>query len=152
MPIFHAEPMDLPVIAEMGMAMAAESPKFRQLGYDPEKAEDVFERLMVNDSLWVAIVEGEVVGAIGGVVTPYWWGSASYGLDMFNYLMPEHRGGLLGARLVRTLEAWAAEQGAQEMIMGVSSGIHPERTGELYQRLGYEQTAVAYSKPLTSGA
>ena len=70
--------------------------------------------------------------------------------DLGVYVAPEHRGSGLASQLVRVLEAWAREEGAVEVQLGISSQIHAERTGKLYERLGYQQTGLVFTKHIGS--
>ena len=40
---------------------------------------------------------------------------------------------------------WSKEHGAAVINMGITTGVHAERTGQLYSRLGLQQTGLLYS-------
>lgn len=40
----------------------------------------------------------------------------------------------------------AEEHGAALINMGITTGVHEERTGDLYSRLGLSRTGLLYSK------
>jgi GNAT superfamily N-acetyltransferase len=48
-----------------------------------------------------------------------------YGL----FVAPEHRGGSAGPRLARAFIEWSKEHGAAVINMGITTGVHAERTG-----------------------
>jgi len=68
--------------------------------------------------------------------------------DDLLFVKASHRGGTVAIRMVRGLERWASARGAREVFLGVSTGIAVERTGRLYQRLGFRHVGGVYSKQL----
>lgn len=63
--------------------------------------------------------------------------------DLLVYVVPEHRGGMAGVRMIRMLEAWARKRGADGMMLGQSTGVGDiERVRALYERMGYRLTGV----------
>jgi GNAT superfamily N-acetyltransferase len=61
------------------------------------------------------------------------------------YVTPEHRG-RTGMRLIKAFEAWAWDRGADEITLGISTEVDPERTAALYARLGYRRSGITTIK------
>lgn len=135
-----AQLADVAAIVEMGRAMHAESPTYRDTSFDPDKVARLAEALIGGDApgvLLVATARGELAGLFAGVAVQRWFGDDWVATDIAVYVKPDHRGGSAFARLVRAFEAWAADRGIPEVTIGVTTGVHAERTVHAYQRLGY---------------
>ncbi len=150
MQIRPAQPHDLVQLLEMGRLMHAESPRFRPVPFSTEKAQQLIEQLISRGGAFVAEVDGALVGMFGGVVFEHFFSTTKMAADVVLYVTPEYRGGSLAARLVHAFERWAIEAGADELVLGVSTGIEAERTAGLYERLGYERSGISLLK--TAGA
>lgn len=137
---------DLPAILELGGRMHRES-RFRALSFDLQKVGDIFGQLIGGAGIvLVAEVEGRIVGGIAAAVVEYWFSRAKVAQDFALFIEPEHRGGMLAARLLHKYEDWAREQGAHAVEMGVNTGVHVDQTGKMLERLGYPQVAVLHAK------
>ena len=130
---------DIPVLIDMGAAMHKES-RYEKLDFDPEKLRHLGTNMLDQPDGWLCLVaerDSEVIGFCIGYVAPHFFGND----------LPEHRGGMIGARLVKAYDAWCSEKGVKEPLLGVSAGITPDRTGQLYERLGYTEKYTVYKKP-----
>lgn len=133
---------DLSILVEMGRALHAESPRYRGMRYDPDKVRRLARELTGNllaelGAVFVAEEAGEVVGVAAVVAAERWFGPDRYVTDLTMYVKPEHRGGSAFVKLVKALEDWAAQQGVQDIDLGVSTDVHTDRTVRAYERLGY---------------
>lgn len=138
----RAVPGDVPDLVEMGRALHAESPTYSPKGFDPAKVRALAERLTgpcspEDTAVFVAVAGRQIVGMFVGVVADSWFGHERKASDLTVYVKPEHRGGTAFVRLLHAFEAWADERGAVECDIGVSTGIHVDRTVHAYQRSGY---------------
>ena len=46
--------------------------------------------------------------------------------------------------MLKMFKAWAAEKGASELYMGVTTNVSADRTGELLQRMGFKHVGGNY--------
>lgn len=136
---------DIPALIELGRAMHAESPRFSRHPYSPAKTAGTIDFLLANGAVFVAVKGGQAVGMMGGMVAPGWFTDEATAIELAVYVTPEHRG-LIGARLIRTYEAWAFAHGAAEVVLGITTGIHTERTAAFYERLGYQRAGITTVK------
>ena len=140
---------DIPVLIDMGAAMHEES-RYANLDFDPEKLRLLGETMLGDPDSWLALVaerDGDIIGFCCGYVAPHFFGNELTSGDLAIYVVSEHRGGTIGARLVKEYTAWCEAQGVREPLLGVSAGITPDRTGQLYERLGYTEKYTIYKKP-----
>jgi len=142
---------DLPALIEMGRALHDESPRYRDMAFNPEKLRRLFEQLQGTlltepGCCLVAEHDGYITGMTVGIIAQRWFSDDVFLSELTMYVRPAHRGGSTFRRLVKALEDWAAGQGIQDMALGVSTEIHPEATVRMYQRLGYELAGYSMVK------
>lgn len=140
---------DVGAVMEMGRAMHAESPSLRGLDYDEAKVLNLIEFLIANPNsggVLVAEIEGKIGGMLLFFVAEHFFGKDKYASDLCVYLRPEHRGGRGFLRLIRAFETRAGELGVAEKLLGISTGVHPERTAAALTRLGYDRATIGLRK------
>jgi GNAT superfamily N-acetyltransferase len=96
----------------------------------------------------VAVQEGDVVGLLYGIVTEHFFADMCYATNVMLYVAPEARGSWAVVKLIRRFERESRARGADEILIGNTSGINAARTVQLYARLGYHPVganAVKYS-------
>ena len=88
------------------------------------------------NAAFLAETAGEVTGALLAVVVPRDFSDTLIACETTLYIRPAHRGGRTLPRLIEAYKAWARAQGARKAYLGVSTGIHPQRTVRAYEKLG----------------
>ena len=133
-----AQPSDAPAVAAL----------VTQLGYPTAPAEmrGRLERLLAHPehSMVVAEAEGEVVGLVAAQL--------GYALEFdgvycrINGLVvdAQWRGRGLGTLLMRHLESWCKERGAQSLLL--TSGNHRREAHRFYETLGFSATGLRFIK------
>lgn len=91
--------------------------------------------------------DGEITGAIGGLVHPNIYGRELIAEEFFWFIEPQHRGG--GVQLYRRFEAWAREQCAEWIQMAHLRDLMPSKVARFYEREGYTAIETRYEKRLT---
>lgn len=142
--IRKAEKYDIPAILALGSAMHVES-RYSRFDYDEEKYRGLVERVISHGIALVAEANGEVAGVFLGVVSPHFFGNDLCSTDFIQYVLPRFRGGMTGIRLIKTYIEEARRAGVKDICIGNSSGIATERTGKLYERLGFQLHGGDYS-------
>lgn len=143
---------DIEVMADMGQALHDESPRFASRSYSKDKVMRLGEHLLgtmmggPRGCMLIAEKGDEPIGMMVGFVTEDWFGHDKVASDYTFYVKPEHRGGRAAVMLLKTFEQWAREQGAVEIMPGVSTLIHEGKTQRFYEKLGYRFTGVLLSK------
>jgi GNAT superfamily N-acetyltransferase len=137
---------DIEPMVEMGADMHAEG-AFAALDYSREKCRELGHRYIQSpDTNFGAVAEedGKIVGMFMGYVTDYYFGNDKIACDILWYVVPEARGSRAGIKLLKAFQVWAAQCGASEVCIGVSTAVEFERTGMLLQRLGYAHVGGNY--------
>lgn len=138
-----ATPDDLPAIVVLGRVMHQES-SFAPMDYDVDRVKETISDLM-NKSQFVVVAEdtnGEVIGSMAGMCTQSWFGSDMVANDLALFIHPDHRGGMLAVKLIKTFVHWAKLAGAKQIRPGVVTG---SRTAEaLYDRLGFTRCGATF--------
>ncbi len=91
-------------------------------------------------------VDGQIVGAIGGMVYPDPNDADLVASEMFWFVDPAARGG--GIRLFSAFEDWAKQRGAKRIAMIHLQSLAPEALERLYLRKGYRKIESHYFKTL----
>lgn len=142
---------DLDALVEMGRAMHLESPAYRETVYDETKVRAVYRGLAgtllaPGGCAFVAEHAGAIVGMAVAICGTRWFNSDTFVSDLVVYVRPEHRAGTAFRRLVRELEQWTRAQGIGELVLGISTGVHAERTAAAYRAMGFEPFSISLRK------
>tara|TARA_R110000851_G_scaffold288407_2_gene442474 strand:- start:897 stop:1352 length:456 start_codon:yes stop_codon:yes gene_type:complete len=140
---------DIPVMITLGAEMHKES-RFANLDFDTSRLWSLGEVILASPDVYKAAVyeqNNEIIGFCVGYVAPHFFGNDLTSGDVAIYVLPEHRKGMVGVKLIKTYDEWCVRKGVKEPLLGVSAGITPERIGKLYKRLGYTETYTIYKKP-----
>jgi GNAT superfamily N-acetyltransferase len=99
-------------------------------------------------AVFLAEENGEVIGALGGMVYPEPYSGALIATEFFWFVRDGHRGGP-GLRLYKAFEQWAREKGCAHIRMVHLMDSMPEKLTKVYARLGFEAAEVHYTKDIT---
>lgn len=137
---------DLNMLMGIAVAMHRESPRFSKLSFSHAKVQQLFATLVNAPSglLLVAERDSMLTGAVAAVICPHWFSDELVATEYGVFILPEHRGGMAAARLVRAYVGWAKEQGARLIQCGISTDVHHEETAALYQALGLKQFSIGF--------
>lgn len=132
----HADLGALLVLAEQ---MHAESPRFNVRRFSVEKMAALFSGLIDREDGLVLVAEqdGELVGVFAGYTMEDWFGPDTVSGDFGLFIAPTRRGGLDAARMVRHYVQWARGRGVANPEIGISTGVHVDKTTRLYEAQGF---------------
>ncbi|MBF0188512.1 MAG: GNAT family N-acetyltransferase [Magnetococcales bacterium] len=143
---------DIPPLVDLGARMHAESPDLAAFPYAPEAATQFLSHIVDAPTQLCLVAEkapGEIVGFFYGMVTQHYFSKELYAIDFALYVCREVRhtpaGGRAAVALLKRYVAWARDHGAAEIQLGITTGIHPERTGRFYQRMGFRPAGTLYT-------
>jgi RimJ/RimL family protein N-acetyltransferase len=139
-----ATEQDVERIVELGEMLHRESPRWSRLSYSKERAGNMIRHLTTHEqgAVFVAERAGVVVGGIAGWVDRHWSSDDKVAQEVSFFMAPEARGSISATRLICALRAWAEAKGAVFLQAGTSTGLDPERTARLYERLGFTRCAI----------
>jgi GNAT superfamily N-acetyltransferase len=128
---------DIPELIELGRAMHAESPFWNRFAFSPEHLAETLSNLIKlrGGFVRVATSSGKIVGAVLAVAEVHWMSTDVVVTELAFFVLPAFRGGMHAGRLLAAMVAWSEALGAKATFAGVSSGIEPERTAQMYERL-----------------
>lgn len=137
---------DIDRLIELGEVMHAESPRFSQYPFKPERLRVSLEMVLSMPMGCILVAEegGEMVGVMVGVASQHYACDFIQSSDLAWFVYPQHRGGSVGMRLVRAYLSWAKSIGAEASI-GLNTGVQPERTGQLLAALGAYQSGTTWT-------
>ena len=118
-----------------------EESRYAFLPFDAARVEselDLYMRETQRRCALAAVRGDTVIGALAGYVTEYAFCSELVASDQILYVVPRSRGTLAAVRLIEAFRRWARDRGAREIVLGIMTGVDTRRTGELFERLGFE--------------
>lgn len=148
MTVRRATKDDINDLLLMGEALRYESPTYRIKSFCHKKIESFLNEAMDNPNCLVLIAES------GGESAGYFIGGANHDFASFDvtafdlsfYVLPDKRKGGTAVKLMKAFEAWAKEIGARYIRVGISTGIHTEKTSQFYQLLGFKPDGICLEK------
>lgn len=92
--------------------------------------------------------DGQISGAIGGMVHQDLYGHDFVAEEFFWFVRPDARGS--GIRLYGEFEKWARQNGASRIQMVHLLDLMPEKVEAFYRRAGFTPIETRYSKKLAA--
>ena len=138
---------DIPRIIELGRVLHAES-SYSTIPYKEDKVEATMLNVIATGVIFVAEHDGEVVGGIAGGIAEHWFSTERTAFDYSFFIHPEFRNGAIAIRLMTAFFEWAKLLGAKTIRMGITTGIHVERTAKLYRAMGFHEVGQLFQKEI----
>lgn len=138
---------DVDGVVELARRMHGES-IYRSIGFNAEKFAGVIREHIDTGCVFVAHRSEVLIGALVGGVCEHLFSNELFGYELGVFVTPECRGGTTAIRLLKAFELWCVEMGAVNIDMGITTGIHTENTGKLYQKLGFIECGKHYRKEI----
>lgn len=140
---------DIETIVEIGKVMHGES-SYSDLPFDCEKVHFLMAGLINGHGVvFVAEKGGNIIGGFAGGISEFWFCNSLHAFDYGLFILPEHRGGSAAIRLLSAFEHWAKAMGAVWCDIGITTGVHTEKTAGMYEKLGYHQSGVLFRKEVS---
>jgi len=143
----HAAAEDFPRLIDMAREMHAESPVLRVFEFDAGKVEQTLTGCLKSGVVLVHVGDdGEINGTFVGLVGEWWFSRRRMFADLGFYVTPAARSTLAAFRLIGEVKSWCEGIGLepQDVQVGVSTGLHSEDIGRLYERMGFERFGGLY--------
>jgi GNAT superfamily N-acetyltransferase len=87
---------------------------------------------------FIAIKNDKIIGFISGIFSEYFFSNRKQVSDLGFFVLPEFRGSRAALKLVKSLETWAKEKGADDLHLGQTTAVEMDKTKQFYERLGYK--------------
>ena len=131
---------DLDTLVDFGKRLTLESPKFQFQGFDEDRAFQFFAHL-INKLESIFLVYDEYdnpVGTLIGCIDIEWRTGQRLAFEQGVYILPEYRKTGAATTLVNHFIEWAKINNADRIQLGTISGIHADKTVNLYEKLGFD--------------
>lgn len=137
---------DVPRLVEMAKRFHGETVYSAILPFSDASVEQAMTSFIGNETAVVFVMEaeGEIVGAIGGIMGPHFVSGTKAMSELFWWVDPEHRGS--GSKLLSTFEKYAKECGAS--FISMIAPPEARQVEKLYDRMGYHRSESIYMKDL----
>ena len=141
MSVRRAVPADIPVLLSHAFSVIQSLPAYCGIPLDVPRVQSFLETLIQNPLDYVVLVSEagqEITGFMFGCVVPHWFSKArTTAVDLCLHVYEQRRGGRSGLQLIRAFESWAEEVGCSRVQLGISTGVHADKTQGMYLRMGY---------------
>ena len=138
---------DIPRIVEMSKSFWANT-IYNEPACDDSIA-SMAELCISQEMMAVVEISGDVVGFCCGVKGPLLGNhEAVSGTEIAWWVDPEHRSGRNGVSLLKFTENLAREAGVKYWNMVYMESSMPDTIRLIYEKMGYKQTEVTYSRVL----
>lgn len=97
---------------------------------------------------FIAIQDDKIIGFISGLFSEYFFSNRKQVSDLGFFVLPEFRGSRAALKLVKSLENWAKEMGADDLHLGQTTAVEMDKTRQFYERLGYKTVGFNTVKQL----
>ena len=136
---------DIPALIGIGRKVHQES-EYNVMSFNPQKCELLCHSIITNPDMFgrVTVKEGVIIGVVVAGVCPTYFSDELNASDLLVYVLPEYRGTRAFFMLCIEYIAWAKIMGARLIFLRNSTGIEPEKTGNLYQRMGFQHIGGIY--------
>lgn len=124
----------------LGEKMHKES-AYADMPFDLETAaQSIYSMLIQSDHGFglIAYKDTNPVGLIAGALATHYFGPGLYAYDFAWYVTPKQRGSSIAVRLLKKFEKWAKDKGAMEIHLGVTTGVNPDQTAKIFEKMGYK--------------
>ena len=148
MPLRPIALRDLEGVSRLGAKMHAES-VYSRFDYDENKFIKLLCRFIMNTEdhfTCIGEINGEPVGVFLGSIGEHYFGKDKIASDTLWYVLPKHRGSIMGVRMLRAFETWARDRNVADITVGVSSGLNLNKTNNVLEKSGYEVVGGIYKR------
>lgn len=111
----------------------------------PGNAREYYTDVLNNPLVFAKVIEGK--GFIVGMIAPSFLHPGKLqAQELAWYVEPEFRGTSTAIKLMKMYEAEAIKRGCKEIGMVCLEALDPVRTGNIYEKLGYNKYETHYIK------
>lgn len=140
---------DIPGVMKLIMEFEEEGLDEYSLGHDKESALAAVHHFEQNHLHVVAIEDDEIIGVMGGFLTPYFLKTKSIAFqEILWYVRKDKRKGGAGMRMFYEMQKIAKEHGATHMVMAHTGKVVPKKLEKIYDKLGFEVLETQYIREL----
>jgi GNAT superfamily N-acetyltransferase len=120
---------------ELVIKMIAEA-EFSYAKLEKQKILNLFKSN--NTVFFIVIKNNKILGFIFAIAHEYFFSNRKRVSDLGLYVLPEYRGSRAALMLIKALETWAKEIGADDLCLGQTTAVNMDKTRQFYERLGYK--------------
>lgn len=139
---------DIPALLRMGRAFFEESGFEAESSYDEASVTATLTHLLDGGgAVFIAEKNGRAVGIAAALAYPFYFNTnCRAGQELFWWLDPAHRGGVLGVRMLKAMEKWARDEGCHTFMMISLPSLTESPAAKLYARMGYRPSECNFIK------
>lgn len=139
---------DIDEVIRLGVEMHKES-RYSRFNFDPYKCKILGFEIVDNPDMYFGyIIEhaGKIQGFMLAFMTEFYFGNERIAQDLALFVQKTRRGCMDAVNLIKKYQEWAIKNGADEIQLGITTGVNEKRTTKLYQKLGFNQIGTVFKK------
>lgn len=134
---------DMDVVVDLLTQMYEVNTNYKALEFSLDRVEEVARQVIETGFAVMYEIGDSVVGVMAGVVYQPAFSRDLMATDLALYVLPVYRGGIIAIRLVAAFIAWAKQQGAKLISVGVTAGIDNDEAVKFYEIMGFKKTGTS---------
>lgn len=146
--IRDARAADLDALVALGLRMRNESIEpFPPV--EPERVKKQLDMTLAMPGVFLATLAehaGHPIGMLTAVAGDYAFSCERQAVSDLLFVLPERRGLIAAKRLVMRFLDWSDGLGAKTALIGLSTGVSPERTGQFLESMGFRPMGMTYRR------
>ncbi len=142
------EPEDVDEVVALGILMHEES-NYKGFKLDPFTCKVLFYDICDKPDEYFGFLckhDEKIIGFMAGYISEFYFGPQKIAVDFGLFVRQDRRGCMAGVNLIKKYEEWARKNGADEIQLGLTTGVSEQRTSELYEKLGYRTSGLVFKK------
>ena len=128
-----------------------ETPIYKHIPYSLASTTEFLHSFLSDEDgyLYVHMRDDRAIAMLAAITTPTFFNSSYTVLEnILTYVDEEHRGSIIGPRMIKEMIKWGEWKGAKHAHISTISGIGSERTTKLYEKLGFTIVGSTASMPI----
>ncbi|ENX36327.1 hypothetical protein F889_00489 [Acinetobacter colistiniresistens] len=137
---------DVQTLIYFGKRLTVESPNFCDQGFNEPLASKFFSILIEKQSVFILFDGDKAIGTLLGEIGFCWRTGQKLAFEHGLYVLPKYRKSGAASMLIEHYFRWAGNQNIDRMQLGTMTGIHADKTIQLYQKHGLKLTGYVLEK------
>lgn len=141
---------DVDYVVGLGIEMHKES-RYSKFPLDIYKCKALVYEAIKNPKQYCAYLyeeNGVIEGFFLGYVNEFYFGNEIIAQDLGLFVRKSRRGCMAALNLIKKYEAWAKDVCADEIQLGLTTGVDHDRTSKLYEKLGFLASGTVFKKEI----
>ncbi|WP_151775907.1 GNAT family N-acetyltransferase [Acinetobacter colistiniresistens] len=140
---------DVQTLIHFGKRLTVESPNFCNQGFNETLAVQFFTHLIEHSkSVFIIFDENNPIGTLVGEIGLCWRTGQTLAFEHGLYVLPKYRKTGAASMLIEHYMVWISQKNVDRLQLGTMTGIHADKTIQLYEKHGLKLTGYVLEKEI----